>query len=176
MNLTTKIKQLRMNFAKLLFEQYISGDVTFIVDGEIAEGKEIYVLDAEGVQSAAQDGEYTLDNGDVVTIEGGVIVSLVTEEPVLEEEMSEEIAENIEVTETEDVTEIAEVVDNNAEELAVIQEEVSMLIDIVEELVAENEALKKKFNKFAKQPAGKSAKVEVKNQSKTELKGAARFF
>ena len=160
----------------MLFRSYISGDITIICDGEIAEGKEVFVLNAEGVQEVLADGDYTLSDGYTITVVDGIVNAMV--EPEVDEEMSEELpaGEGVEVTSTEDPAEIAEVVDNNAEELAVLQEQVAELVDIVSEVAAENAELRKKFAKFSKQPAGVSAKVEITKESSNNKKGASRFF
>lgn len=177
MNIKTKLSKMRLAFAKMLFNEYISGDLTIMVDGEIAEGKEVYVLDSEGVQEPLADGEYTLSDGITITVSEGIVVSMV--EPTVDEEMAEVPTvdeDGVEVVSTEEPSDIAEVVNNNAEELAVLQGQVAELVEVITEVVAENEELRKQFTKFSKQPAGKPAKIEIKESTKVESKGAAKYF
>ena len=61
-----------------------------------AEGVDIFVMDADGNPTPLADGEYTLDNGMTIVVSNGVIESMaeaITEEPSVEIEVEQEVAE-----------------------------------------------------------------------------------
>ena len=55
------------------------GDLLY--DGELAVGTEVFVADEEGNQTAAPDGDYTLENGNVVKVAEGKVSEIVEAEP-----------------------------------------------------------------------------------------------
>ena len=55
------------------------GDLLY--DGELAAGTEAFVLDEEGNQVSAPDGDYTLENGNVVKVAEGKVSEIVEAEP-----------------------------------------------------------------------------------------------
>ena len=65
------------------------GDLLY--DGELAVGTEVFVADEEGNQTAAPDGDYTLENGNVVKVAEGKVSEIVEAEP--EEETPAEAEE-----------------------------------------------------------------------------------
>ena len=58
------------------------GDLLY--DGELAVGTEVFVADEEGNQTAAPDGEYTLENGNIVKVAEGKVSEIVEAEPAEE--------------------------------------------------------------------------------------------
>jgi len=54
------------------------GDLLY--DGELAVGTEVFVADEEGTQTAAPDGDYTLENGNVVKVADGKVSEIVEAE------------------------------------------------------------------------------------------------
>lgn len=73
------------------------GTMIYSPAAEWAEGVEIFVMDADGNPSPLADGEYTLDNGKKIVVASGVIASIeevVTEEPVVETPVAQEVAES----------------------------------------------------------------------------------
>lgn len=72
------------------------GTMIYSPAAEWAEGVEIFVMDADGNPSPLADGEYTLDNGKKIVVASGVIASIeevVTEEPVVETPVAQEVSE-----------------------------------------------------------------------------------
>lgn len=72
----------------------VSTDKGFLFcDGEIAEGKEIFELDAEGNIVPAEDGDYTLEDGKVVKVAEGKVAEIAETAEVadIEEAPSEEM-------------------------------------------------------------------------------------
>lgn len=63
---------------------------------ELAEGVEVFTMDADGNPTPLADGEYTLDNGIAIVVTNGVIESMgepMTEEPTAEMPVEQEVAE-----------------------------------------------------------------------------------
>lgn len=120
----------RIKLAKMLmnFTDIPTDKGTLIVEGDLSVGVEAHI-EVDGEVTVAQDGEYEYENS-IITIEGGLITSIVdkgvpveepTEEPVVEEPMATE----------EPITE------------PVIEEPVTDEKDAeIEALKAENESLK----------------------------------
>ena len=67
------------------------GDLLY--DGELAVDTEVFVADEEGNQTAAPDGDYTLENGNVVKVAEGKVSEIVEAEPAEETaEQKKEVA------------------------------------------------------------------------------------
>ena len=66
------------------------GDLLY--EGELAEGTEVFVVDAEGNQIPAEDGDYILEDGKTIKVAEGKIAEIV--EPEAEEETPAEEAMN----------------------------------------------------------------------------------
>jgi preprotein translocase subunit YajC len=74
----------------------MDGTMIYSPAAEIAEGVEIFVMDADGNPSPLADGEYTLDNGMMIVVASGLIASIAeAEEPSTEVEVTveQEVAE-----------------------------------------------------------------------------------
>ena len=123
------------------------GSILYFPGEELTEGAEgLKVGGPEGED--APDGDHTLENGDVVTIEGGIVIAIATaEEPEAEEEApadEEELAE-VEVEEVEELQEETTETENFEALLALMQEfdaRLSALEGTNGELSAENAELK----------------------------------
>ena len=115
-------------------------------EGELAVDKEVFVLDAEGNVVPAEDGDYTLENGNVVKVAEGKVA---------------------EIAETADSADIEEETPAEDEALVALKAE-------NESLKAEIEELKKQMETLKAQPMAKSAHEEVvttQTISKTGDKG-----
>lgn len=165
-----------------LKEVHTKEGVTLITDNDTFEvGNEVFVDGDEGLEPA-KDGDYTV-NDNIVTVEGGKIVSIVeppieqpVEEEVVEEVVEEPVTEEVveEVVETpvnEETTE--EVTEEPIEEPST--DELKNIIDeqkaMIESLKAENESLKtenEELKKKLEEPAAELAEEEFKNQKPIE--------
>lgn len=129
MDITKRIKiaKLLMNFTDIPTDKG-----TLIIEGELTVGVEAHV-EVDGEVTVAQDGEYEYDNS-IITIEGGLISSIVDKGVPTEEPTEEPVVED-EPMATEEPT-----------EEPVIEEPVTDEKDAeIEALKAENEALKAKI-------------------------------
>lgn len=145
---------------------------------DLTVGLEVFVDGTDGLEPA-KDGEYTV-KGNIVTVEGGKIISIVekpieqpTEEPVKPvEETPMEQVETVEEQPTEQPVETVETVETiegpTVDELnAIIEEQKAMIEQLkaeIETIKSENEELKKKLE----EPAAESAEEDFKNQKPNE--------
>ena len=68
------------------------GDLLY--EGELAVGTEVFVADAEGNQTPAEDGDYVLEDGKTIKVAEGKVAEIVEAEPAEEEtpEEAEDVA------------------------------------------------------------------------------------
>ena len=164
-----KLKKALLSLEEVTTEE---GIVLITDTDDLTVGLEVFVDGQEGLEPA-KDGEYTV-KGNIVTVEGGKIISIVekpieqpTEEPVkpveeqpMEEQPTEQPVETVETVETIEgptVDELQTIID---EQKAMIEE----LKAEIENLKVENEDLKKKLE----EPAAQSAEEDFKNQKPNE--------
>lgn len=153
--------------------------ITLITDDDTFEvGMEVFVDGEDGLEPA-KDGEYTV-NDNIVTVEGGKIVSIVelpieqpteeevveevVEEPVTEEVVEEVVAAPVNEETTEEVTEEVTEVEDKDEKISELEGIIEEQKTLIETLKAENEDLKKKLE----EPAAELAEEEFKNQKPVE--------
>ena len=176
----SKANLFKLKKALLSLEEVTTEEgIVLITDDETLEvGMEVFVDGTDGLEPA-KDGEYTV-KGNIVTVEGGKIISIVekpieqpTEEPVkpVEEtpmEQVETVEEQPTETPTEQPTEEPIVEGPTVDELnAIIEEQKAMIENLkaeIETIKSENEELKKKLE----EPAAQSAEEDFKNQKPNE--------
>lgn len=72
------------------------GTIVYTPAPEMAEGVEVFVMDKDGNATPVADGEYKLAKGATIVVAEGKIASIseaITEEPVVEVEVEQEVAE-----------------------------------------------------------------------------------
>lgn len=168
----SKIKSLLqtalMQFGRLSSDK---GLLSYASDNEYPEiGEDMFLVDEEGNETPAEDGEYTLEDNVVIVIAEGKcaevripekevepVVEPVVEEPVAaEEEPAEEPAE-------EPVN-----VDELRERIANLEQEVARL-------ETENGELKERIAELEKEPSAEPASEEFERQIKNEETGDKRL-
>ena len=171
-----KLKKALLSLEEVTTEE---GIVLITDDETLGVGMEVFVDGTDGLEPA-KDGEYTV-KGNIVTVEGGKIISIVekpieqpTEEPVkpVEEEQPMEQVETVEEQPTEQPVETVETVETiegpTVDELqTIIDEQKAMIEELkaeIETIKSENEELKKKLE----EPAAQSAEEDFKNQKPNE--------
>ena len=168
-----KLKKALLSLEEVTTEE---GIVLITDDETLGVGMEVFVDGTDGLEPA-KDGEYTV-KGNIVTVEGGKIISIVekpieqpTEEPVKpveEQPMEEQPMENPTEQPMETPIEEPIVEGPSIEELnAIIEEQKSVIEGLkseIETIKAENEELKKKLE----EPAAQSAEEDFKNQKPNE--------
>ena len=170
-----KLKKALLSLEEVTTEE---GIVLITDTDDLTVGLEVFVDGQEGLEPA-KDGEYTV-KGNIVTVEGGKIISIVekpieqpTEEPVkpVEEQPMEQV-ETVEEQPTEQPVETVETVETiegpTVDELqTIIDEQKAMIEELkaeIETIKSENEELKKKLE----EPAAQSAEEDFKNQKPNE--------
>jgi len=171
----TKIKTLLqkalMAFSRLSTDK---GLISFESDGELPEvGEAIMIVDEEGNESPAEDGEYTLEDNTVIVVAEGKCSEV--REPVKEEEPVEEPVE------AEDDPEEAPAEETPAEtpaeepasvsEVDALKERIKNLEAEVARLETENGELRERIAELEKEPAAEPATEEFEKQTKVEKTG-----
>ena len=134
------------------------------VDGELVPESPVFVLDEEGNETPAPDGEHKLSDGSIVKTEGGIIVEVMPADIVdvvedlvekKEEKMEEvKLEENVEMSEIEMIKEKLTALEKKIEDMISDKEVVS------EDMKAVKEATVYLAEEFSKTPAGE--KIEIK--------------
>ena len=162
-----EIKKLLFRETEEKFEDAKLVDGT-IVRYEVLEiGAALSVVGEDGEIVAAPDGEHELESGDIVRTEGGVIVEIMTPEPVAEEaeeekeeEMASEEKFDAEGFKADILSAVSELIKSEiaaaqfakTEKVMDIEKAVGLITDIVEKMAAtpKEEPSKKVANPFNK--------------------------
>ena len=170
-----KLKKALLSLEEVTTEE---GIVLITDDENLEVGMEVFVDGTDGLEPA-KDGEYTV-KGNIVTVEGGKIVSIVekpieqpvetvVEETPMEEQPKEELMEEQpKENPMEQPMEEPIVEGPTVDELqTIIDEQKAMIEELkaeIETIKSENEELKKKLE----EPAAQSAEEDFKNQKPNE--------
>jgi DNA-directed RNA polymerase subunit F len=187
---TAKLSAIKKVLAEEQAPEAVALEDAKLIDGTIVRiepaieiGATVQVISEDGSLMDAPDGEHELESGDVIKVEGGVIIELipilVEDAPVVEEEMSEEAPVIAEVPKGLNVEELTNNVMNKLNEAIVakinnlkfasvkevaslkaenkvLKESMTELIDIVQKFAGTptQEPKKKPYNPFAdKEPS-----------------------
>ena len=171
-----KLGKIKAKLAKILCElsQTKTDKGVIEYDGEeIVTGITVYIVSEEGEKTTPEDGDYTLEDGKVLKIVGGIIEEIVEpkeDEEVVEEPKEEEVkAEEEEVVEEpkEDVVEENEI-ETIKNDIAKLYELVNKILEMVEKT---NTDVEEKFSKIEKISASLSAQeiLETDNKKNSKL-------
>ena len=149
-----EIKKLLFSETEEKFEDAKLADGTIVRYESLEIGAELSVVGEDGEVVAAPDGEHEMESGDIVRTEGGVIVEIMSPEPV-EEEAEEEKEEEMAAEETEEkfdsegfkadiLSAVSELIESKiaeaqfakTEKVSDIEKAVSLITDIVEKMAA----------------------------------------
>lgn len=158
----------KKNFIKLArlvakFTEVTTDKGVLILDGELAVGEEVVTEDAENVE----DGEYTLEDGTVLTIKESKIVEIkpVEEEPEEEAPVEEELEET--------PTEEPEAADPKDEKIAELEAKVAEY----ETKIAELENKIKELEDAAEAPKEEGIKLSaIAQQNNGKKSNALKYF
>jgi len=175
MNISELVGKKLPEIKKLLFSE--TTEEAFVdaklVDGTIVRvepaleiGASVAVIGEDGETVPAPDGEHELESGEVVRTEGGVIVEIMTPEPVaeeaeeVEEEMASEDKFDSEGFKADILSAVSELIKSEiaaaqfakTEKVSDIEKAVGLITDIVEKMAAtpKEEPSKKVANPFNK--------------------------
>lgn len=169
-----KFNKIREALSKLIEETYArvatdKGTLSF--DGEEPEvGLSVSLINEEGEEMPAEDGEYKLDDDRILRVEEGKIAEIIEpepEEPAEEEKPAEEPVEEqaeeeapAEEPEVENPTNEGE--ESETEAVVKLREEVNELYEIVRRL-------EERIAELEKKPAAEPAKEEFKKTKENKL-------
>ena len=165
-----EIKKLLFSETEEKFEDAKLVDGTIVRYESLEIGAALSVVGEDGEVVPAPDGEHELESGDIVRTEGGVIVEIMSPEPVAEE-AEEEKEEEMAAEETEEkfdsegfkadiLSAVSELIESKiaeaqfakTEKVSDIEKAVGLITDIVEKMAAtpKEEPTKKVANPFNK--------------------------
>ena len=165
-----EIKKLLFSETEEKFEDAKLVDGTIVRYESLEIGAALSVVGEDGEVVPAPDGEHELESGDIVRTEGGLIVEVMSPEPV-EEEAEEEKEEEMAAEETEEkfdaegfkadiLSAVSELIESRmaeakfakTEKVTDIEKAVGLITDIVEKMAAtpKEEPTKKVPNPFNK--------------------------
>lgn len=201
----SKLKEIKLALQRMLMQfGQVSTDKGLIYwqsEGELPEiGEQIFKIDEEGNEIVPEDGEYKLDNGNIIVIADGKVADIILsiEEPVEDpiendgdgepadggedgdepaeepvEEPSDEPAE--EPAEPEDNPAEGEIIDEKDRRIKELEDRIKELEEEVARLEEENGALKEKIEELESKPAAEPASEAFKKVNKIEKTGNAKL-
>lgn len=171
-----KINKIKEALSKLIAETFerISSDKGILsYDAEELEvGVAVSLVDEEGNEVAASDGDYTLEDGRILKIAEGKIVEIVEPEPEVEEPAAEESVEEV-AAEEETPAEEPEVENPTNEGEETETEAVVKLREEVNELYELVHRLEDRIAELEKKPAAEPAKESFR-KTKTDTFSASK--
>lgn len=171
-----KINKIKEALSKLIAETFerVSTDKGILsYDAEeLAVGVSVSLVTEEGEEVAAEDGDYTLEDGRILRVAEGKIAEIVEPEPEVEEPAAEESVEEVaaeeeapaEEPEVENPTNEGE--ETETEAVVKLREEVNELYELVHRL-------EDRIAELEKKPAAEPAKEEFK-KTKTDKFSTAK--
>ena len=136
---TAAVKAIETDKGKLMWDNE---------DEDLKEGDAVFVIDEEGNRVPAPDGDYTTEDGKVITVVEGKVASIVDPKAEVDEEESKEDAE-----------------------LKALREENEALRSQLEEQKAVNEAMHAELKSLKDKPAAKAAHIEATEAARIEKTG-----
>lgn len=174
--LAMKIEKIKEALRKILasFGSISTDKGALIWDGDedLKEGDAVRGIDEEGNEVSVEDGEYKSEDGKIITIESGKVISIV--DPAAE--VSSEGEENSEEQNAEENEEPANEGEGNNEEPAAEDDKDKRIADLEAEIARleeENGALKERIAELEGEPAAPSAAEEF-SKTEEEEKGNAK--
>lgn len=179
MNKLNKIvKSFLVRFAEVTTDK---GILSYAGEEDIKVGDEVFV-EVEGETKPAEDGDYVLEDGTVIVVAEGKVAEIrepEAEEPAVEEAVEETVEEVVEEMAEEEPAEEAaeEAAEEVTEEVTVdeekeaLKEENEALKARIEELEAENLALKEQLAEIVNKPAVEPIVEEFEKATEVESTG-----
>jgi transcriptional regulator with GAF, ATPase, and Fis domain len=148
---------------------------TLSIDGEISIGASVYTTDENGNITPAEDADYTLDNGTIITVSNGAISSIsgdpeATQEDTAspETELADAATAPTDAPATDGASTTVDADPNTESRLEALETAMAQVIEALsasttcnEQLTNENTKLKDKVEKLSKEPATASIKTKI---------------
>lgn len=180
----TKLEKIKAKLAAILaqFSVVKTDKAILVYDGEdLVAGMNVYVENENGERTAVEDGEYTTEDGKVITVKEGTVESIVDpiaevdaveEEPIEEEEPKTEeepIEEPIE-EELVDEEPVEEPKETEPTEIEKIREEINELYKLIDSILDKIGETRKeadeRLSKIEKMSAAAPAVTEIEGEIK----------
>jgi hypothetical protein len=163
-----KLDVLKAKLAKILLSlssiKTDKGILEYEAD-ELRVGIDVFATDENGERKPIEDGEYTTEDGTIITVKDGKVDTIIEvveepteEEPVAEEEMEEEPTEE---PVEEPTTEEEEKVDEIAEIKKQIEELTAMVEDILNKIGEKVNETEERLSKIEKMTTSKPIEEEM---------------
>ncbi len=166
----TALQKALMAFANLATDK---GLISYASDGELPEiGEEISIVDEEGNETPAEDGEYTLEDKTVIVVVEGKVSEIREPEKPEETPVEAEDEEPAEETPAEETpAEPASEPSVSADEVEALKERIKNLEEEVARLEKENGELKERIAELESEPAAEPAQEEFEKVVTVEKTG-----
>lgn len=165
LDLINKIKNQLSAIVKGEYAMIKAGDLMlYTPDEELQMNSEVFLMDAENNAVDLTDGEYALDNGVVIKVEAGKVVSMTSEKEDVE--MEETVEEVIEEVQSELVVSIAELVNEKTGDEVTEVMSMDIAEDIIEKILEIVEA-SADMDEFKEKAFG--IKKEMQEEEKEEM-------
>lgn len=175
----TKLEKIKAKLAAILaqFSVVKTDKAILVYDGEdLVAGMKVYVENENGERTAVEDGEYTTEDGKVITVKEGTVESIVDpiaevdaveeEEPKTKEEPVEEPVEE-ELVDEEPVEEPKETEPTEIEKIREEINELYKLIDSILDKIGETrKEADERLSKIEKMSAAAPAVTEIEGEIK----------
>ena len=164
-NTTMSIKQ---KLAKILaqFKSLTTDNGIIVWEGEddLKIGDAVFIESEDGERTPAPDGDYTMEDGTIIRVEGGKVAEIVEVEPEAEVEPTTD--EVVEEEQTEEET--------PAEETPAEDDRVAKLEDRVAKLEEQIATMSEQLSAIEKRPLAKPASEQFRSAQKIEPTGNRR--
>jgi hypothetical protein len=153
----TIIEKIRAALAEAVQLKNVTTDkgvISWEGDEDLAVGVEVFIEDAEGNRTPAENGDYTLEDGSIVKVEDGKVAEILEPEADVE-------TEDVEAAEEPDALVALE------ERVAALEALVTELQQTIAEMSAGTKLIAQKVGKLMKEPAAKPAKEQYEEQETT---------
>ena len=177
-NQEIKNKNMKLNRIKSMLQKALmafgaistdKGLLSYASDGELPEiGESVSIVDEEGNETPAEDGEYKLEDNTVIVVAEGKVSEIREPEKPVEEPVAEPVAEEpIENEEPAEPTDEPE----QEDEMAALRERIANLESEVARLETENGELRERIKELENEPSAEPATEEFSKQITVEQSG-----
>ena len=168
MNIKQQLTKILAQFKSLTTDK---GIIVWDSGEDLTIGDAVFIESEDGERTPAPDGDYTLEDGDIVRVENGKVVEIVEPEQTADAE-----AETEEVVESEETTEEVPAEETPAEDdrVAELERRVQALEDQIKALLDVNSQLSTQLSEIEKRPLAKPASEQFRATPNIEPTGNKR--
>jgi len=169
LDLINKIKNQLSAIVKGEYAMIKAGEMMlYTPDEELMMGSEVFLMDESNNAVDLTDGEYALDNGVVIKVEAGKVISMSSEKEEVEMQEEETVEEVIEEKETELLVSIAELVNEKTGDEVTEVMSMDIAEDVIEKIMEVVEA-SADMDEFKEKAFGIKKKMEEVVEEEKEV-------